>query len=70
MIIIQIIVSSKFGVFPSAAIGWNISNESFFKDKPISETISNLKYRLSWGKNGNEAISAYSTLPIFQLTII
>ena len=55
--------SSKFGVFPSAAIGWNISNESFFKDKPISETISNLKYRLSWGKNGNEAISAYSTLP-------
>lgn len=23
--------SSKFGVFPSAAIGWNISNESFLK---------------------------------------
>lgn len=36
---------------------------NLFKDKPISETISNLKYRLSWGKNGNEAISAYSTLP-------
>ncbi|MBQ8500791.1 MAG: TonB-dependent receptor [Bacteroides sp.] len=55
--------NSKFGVFPSAAIGWNISNESFFKEKPISEIITNLKYRLSWGKNGNEAISAYSTLP-------
>ncbi len=55
--------SSKFGIFPSMAIGWNISNEKFFKEKPIGEIITNLKYRLSWGKNGNEAISAYTTLP-------
>jgi len=54
---------TKFGVFPSMAIGWNISNERFIKDKPIGEIISNLKYRLSWGKNGNEAIGAYTTLP-------
>lgn len=54
---------TKFGVFPSLAMGWNISNESFIKDKPIGQVISNLKYRLSWGKNGNEAISAYTTLP-------
>lgn len=55
--------NSKFGVFPSAAIGWNVSNERFFQEHAISKTITNLKYRLSWGKNGNEAISAYSTLP-------
>lgn len=54
---------SKFGIFPSVALGWNISNEKFFKDKRINEIISNLKYRLSWGKNGNEAIGAYTTLP-------
>jgi TonB-linked SusC/RagA family outer membrane protein len=55
--------NSKFGVFPSLAIGWNISNEKFFKEKNISQVISNLKYRLSWGRNGNEAVSAYTTLP-------
>ena len=55
--------NSKFGVFPSAAVGWNISNERFFKESSISKVVTNLKYRLSWGQNGNEAISAYTTLP-------
>lgn len=54
---------SKFGVFPSVAVGWNISNEKFFRGKEINNVITNLKYRLSWGRNGNEAISAYTTLP-------
>ena len=54
---------SKFGIFPSAALGWNVSNEKFFRGKSINKVISNLKYRLSWGRNGNEAISAYTTLP-------
>ena len=51
---------SKFGIFPSAALGWNISNEKFLED---SSTVSNLKLRLSYGESGNEAVSAYSTLP-------
>jgi TonB-linked SusC/RagA family outer membrane protein len=55
--------NSKFGVFPSMALGWNITNEKFFQDTPLNRVISNLKYRISWGKNGNEAISAYATLP-------
>jgi TonB-linked SusC/RagA family outer membrane protein len=54
---------SKFGVFPSVAIGWNISNERFYKGSALSAVLSNLKYRFSWGKNGNEAVSAYVTLP-------
>jgi TonB-linked SusC/RagA family outer membrane protein len=53
----------KFGIFPSAAIGWNLSNERFFKESRVAEVISRLKFRLSWGENGNEAISAYSSLP-------
>ena len=52
---------SKFGVFPSMALGWNVMNEEFFK--PATDVMNNLKIRLSWGKNGNEAISAYSSLP-------
>ena len=54
---------SKFGVFPSMAIGWNISNEHIFQASPLAKVVSNLKYRLSWGKNGNEAVGAYTTLP-------
>ena len=54
---------TKYGVFPSVAIGWNIMNEEFFKNGKIADVINELKLRVSWGKNGNEAISAYETLP-------
>jgi len=50
----------KFGVFSSFALGWNISNESFFQDVQF---VENLKLRLSYGSNGNDAISPYATLP-------
>lgn len=55
--------NNKFGVFPSAALGWNISNEEFFRNSQVREVVNNLKLRVSYGKNGNEAISAYATLP-------
>lgn len=55
---------SKFGIFPSMALGWNISNEDFFTDSKAEKLISSLKLRASYGKNGNEAVSgAYVTLP-------
>ena len=52
--------NKKYGVFPSLALGWNIANERFF-DK-LSNTINTLKLRLSYGENGNQAISPYQTL--------
>jgi TonB-linked SusC/RagA family outer membrane protein len=55
---------TKFGVFPSMALGWNISNEDFYSQWKLSDWLSSLKLRLSYGKNGNEAVSgAYVTLP-------
>ncbi|MES2276173.1 MAG: TonB-dependent receptor [Bacteroidota bacterium] len=48
----------KFSFFPSAAIGWNISNESFMKDV---NAVSNVKLRVSYGSNGNQAVDPYST---------
>ena len=51
--------TSKYGVFPSAALGWNISNENFMKDAKL---INNLKLRLSYGKTGNEAVGVYRTI--------
>ena len=55
--------NTKFGIFPSVALGWNVSNEKFFQGSVISSVLTNFKYRFSWGKNGNEAVSAYVTLP-------
>ncbi len=51
---------TKFGMFPSAGIGWNLGKENFIEKW---NKIDELKLRLSYGVNGNEAVSAYSTLP-------
>lgn len=47
----------KYAVFPSAAIGWRISQENFFKDN-IS-WINELKLKASVGILGNQNISNY-----------
>lgn len=49
----------KYGIFPSAAVAWNITEENFMK--PV-EVLSNLKLRASYGLNGNQAVSSYSSL--------
>ncbi len=49
----------KYGVFPSAAVGWNVAEESFW---PWHDTFNQLKLRVSYGKNGNQAIPPYRTL--------
>jgi TonB-linked SusC/RagA family outer membrane protein len=48
----------KYGVFPSVALAWNISNEPFW----AFERFNELKLRLSYGQNGNQAIQPYQTL--------
>jgi TonB-linked SusC/RagA family outer membrane protein len=50
---------TKYGIFPSIALGWNIGEESFLVD---SEIVNQLKMRLSYGENGNQAINPYRTL--------
>lgn len=52
----------KYGLFPSVALGWNITNESFFN----SSNIDALKLRVSYGENGNEAVRPYSSLALLQ----
>lgn len=53
--------NNKSGIFPSVALAWAISKERFLKN---SETISNLKLRLSYGKTGNDAIAPFQSLPL------
>lgn len=52
--------NNKYGFFPSAALAWNIAQENFIQDN--TEVIDMLKLRLSYGANGNNAISRYQTL--------
>ncbi len=49
----------KWGYFPSTAIAWRASEESFLKS---TAWLNNLKVRGSWGISGNAAVPAYSTL--------
>lgn len=51
--------TSKYGVFPSVALGWNIGNENFVRS---INAINALKLRGSYGKAGNEAIGVYQTI--------
>ena len=57
--------SSRFGAnnrwatFPSVALGWRISEESFMEDLTL---VSDLKLRASYGKTGNTALSPYQSL--------
>lgn len=55
-------INNKYGTFPSASIGWNIHKESFMGS--TRNWLSNLKFRASWGKNGNDNIDdfAYTSL--------
>lgn len=52
--------NNKYGFFPSAAVAWHLGEENFIKDN--AEWIDMLKIRLSYGANGNNAISRYQTL--------
>ncbi len=63
--------SSKFpsdqqwGFFPSASIGWRVSQEPWWHVS--SKAMSNLKIRLSYGSLGNGNISAYQFQELFNI---
>lgn len=52
--------SQRYGTFPAASIGWNISEEDWFKDNV--NFIDNLKVRASWGRVGSDDIGGYQYL--------
>lgn len=51
---------NRYGVFPSASVGWNVMNEPFFET--AKETMNEFKVRLSYGMLGNlNGIGNYDT---------
>ena len=57
--------NNKYGVFPSFALGWNITKEDFFADNSI---FDNLKLRASWGQTGIQEIPSKITQESFSET--
>lgn len=48
---------NRWGWFPSAALAWRVSNESFLKDNKV---LDNLKLRLGWGATGNQNVEDWA----------
>lgn len=48
--------NNKYGLFPSAAVAWRISDETFFKN---INSLNELKIRASYGETGNNNIGDY-----------
>lgn len=49
----------RWGFFPSVSLGWNITREKFMQ--PVTNVLSNLKLRASYGLLGNQAGAALYT---------
>ena len=56
----------RWGLFPSAALAWNIKEESFLKDV---RGVDELKLRFGWGVTGQESgIANYSYLANYKMS--
>lgn len=51
--------NQRYGFFPSASVGWRVSEESFLKSV---EAISELKLKASFGLSGNNAFANYGSI--------
>ncbi|MFC3199149.1 SusC/RagA family TonB-linked outer membrane protein [Parapedobacter deserti] len=51
--------NNKYGIFPSAGLGWVLSEESFLRD---AQGLDELKIRSSYGVTGNTEIPTYQSL--------
>jgi len=54
------VLTQKYSVFPSGAVGWIMSRENWLAG---SKTVSFLKLRGSYGITGNQTVGAYSSIP-------
>ena len=55
---------TRWGFFPSASLGWNLSKESFMQG---ADWLDNLKLRASVGLLGNDGVSAFMFLSKYAL---
>ncbi len=57
--------TNQWGWFPAASAAWRISDEQFMKG---ATWLSDLKFRVSWGVNGNQQIPNYQQFSVFTFS--
>lgn len=58
---------TRWGIFPSVALAWRLSNEAFFE--PVKKVMNDFKIRLSYGVTGQQdGIANYSYMPIYTIS--
>lgn len=57
--------ANKYGNFYGGSVGWNISEENFFRQSRLSGFISYLKLRASYGQVGNINIGDFPSLGLY-----
>ncbi|WP_370477582.1 SusC/RagA family TonB-linked outer membrane protein [Tamlana flava] len=56
-------VDNRYGIFPAATVGWWISNEDFWKDNNV---VNSLKIRAGYGEVGNQSIGDVARFGLFE----
>ncbi|MEM7572798.1 MAG: TonB-dependent receptor [Bacteroidota bacterium] len=56
---------NRWGIFPSVAAAWRISDESFLRD---SRFVDDLKLRVGWGQLGNQETASFAFLSQVSFT--
>jgi TonB-linked SusC/RagA family outer membrane protein len=65
------LATNRYGLFSGISGGWNINSEKFFKNSALSNYISVLKPRISWGQVGNlTSVSTYQADQVFPATSV
>ena len=54
---------NRYGIFPAATVGWRISNEEFWND---NEIVNSLKFRAGYGEVGNQTIGDVARFGLFE----
>jgi TonB-linked SusC/RagA family outer membrane protein len=57
-------VDNQWAVFPAVSASWRVSQESFMRGLPLSD----LKLRAGYGRQGNNAASAYAAFALLEPT--
>ena len=58
--------STRWGLFPSFALGWKINNMPFFEGV---DKMNEFKLRLGWGQTGQQAVGGYNAYtPVYSIS--
>jgi TonB-dependent starch-binding outer membrane protein SusC len=60
--------SKQYGWFPSASVGWILSEENFIKGTEANELVNFLKVKASIGVTGNSEISDFASRGLYTST--